>query len=105
LPDQPIKLIADNRYPAMPVIIGTTTAETVGWADTAGRVTDEASYVAAIDKVFGVPARDGILRLFPASSFLSARGAFPQVTTDAQFTCQSRRVARVLAQVQTEPVY
>jgi para-nitrobenzyl esterase len=104
-PDQPIKLIADKRYPAMPVIIGTTTAETVGWADTAGRVTDEASYVAAIDKVFGAPARDRILRLYPASSYPSARSAFAQLTTDAQFTCQSRRVARVFAQVQNEPVY
>ncbi len=104
-PDQPIKLIAEKRYPAMPVIIGTTTGETGPWADTAGRITDEASYATAIDKVFGAPARDRILRLYPASSYPSARAAFAQVTTDAEFTCQSRRVARVLAQAQKEPVY
>jgi hypothetical protein len=38
------------------------------WADTAGRVTDETSYAAAIDKVFGAAARDRILRLYPASN-------------------------------------
>src|SRR5947199_149782 len=65
-PEQPIKLIAEKRYPAMPVIIGTTSNETGRWADTAGKVTDEKTYAAAIDKVFGSAARDRILRLYPA---------------------------------------
>ena len=104
-PVQPIKLIAEKRYPAMPVIIGNTAAETGQWADTAGHVTDERSYAAAIDKVFGPAARDRILRLYPASTYVSPRAAFAQVTTDAEFTCKSRHVARILAQVQKEPVY
>ena len=104
-PEQPIKLIAEKRYPAMPVIIGNTAAETAQWADTAGRVTDETSYAAAIDKVFGAAARDRILRLYPASAYASPRAAFAQVTTDAEFTCKSRHVARILTQVQKEPVY
>ena len=33
------------------------------------------------------------------------RDAFAQLTTDAEFTCQSRRVARALFHAQTEPVY
>jgi hypothetical protein len=41
----------------MPVIIGNNRDETLLWADTAGRVTDEATYGAAIDKVFGAEAR------------------------------------------------
>ena len=104
-PDQPIKLIAEKRYPAMPVIIGTTSGETGPWADTAGRITDEASYAAAIDKVFGAAARERILAVYPASAYSSPRAAFAQVTTDAEFTCQSRRVARALARAQREPVY
>jgi hypothetical protein len=104
-PDQPIKLIEHKQYPAMPVIIGNTAEETLGWADTAGQVVDEASYSAAVDKVFGAPARGRILALYPASAFPSPRRAFAQVTTDAEFTCKSRRVARTFADAQKEPVY
>jgi len=104
-PEQPIKLIAEKRHPTMPVIIGNTSGETAPWADTAGRVTDDASYAAALDKVFGPAARDRILQLYPASAYASQRAAFAQITTDAEFTSQSRRVARVLARAQKEPVY
>jgi len=104
-PDQPIKLIAAGRYPPMPVIIGNTTEETWGWADTAGQVTDQASYAAAIDKVFGAAARDRILALYPMAAYPSARKAFTQVTTDAEFTCESRRVAGALSRAQKEPVH
>ena len=49
-PEQPIKTIAAQRHPAMPIIIGGTSRETWGWSS---MVNDEASYVAAIDKLFG----------------------------------------------------
>ena len=104
-PDQPIKLIKAGKYPAMPVIIGNTAQETLGWADTAGQVKDEASYTAAIEKVFGASARERILAMYPMKSYPTPRAAFAQLTTDAEFTCQSRRVARTLATVQKEPVY
>jgi para-nitrobenzyl esterase len=103
--DQPIRLIADGRAPAMPVIIGNTSGETWGWADTAGAVTDPASYAAALDKVFGAGPRDRILAQYPASAYPSPRHAFAQATTDAEFTCQSRRVARAFLRAQQEPVY
>ena len=93
-PEQPIKLISEKRHPTMPMIIGNTSGETAPWADTAGRVTDDASYAAAVDKVFGPTARDRILQLYPASAHASQRAAFAQITTDAEFTCQSRRVAQ-----------
>jgi para-nitrobenzyl esterase len=104
-PDQPIKLIGQGRYPAMPVVIGNTTEETLGWADTAGRVTDQASYGAAVEKVFGAAARDRILALYPSTAYASPRTAFAQVTTDAEFTCRSRSVARAFSQMQKKPVY
>jgi para-nitrobenzyl esterase len=104
-PDQPIELITQGRYPAMPAIIGNTTEETLIWADTAGQVTDELTYGSAIDKVFGVAARSWILDLYPSSAYPSPRRAFAQVTTDAEFTCKSRNVARTLSQAQKEPVY
>jgi para-nitrobenzyl esterase len=104
-PQQPIKAIEQKQFPPMPVIIGNTAGETWGWADSAGKVTDAASFVAAIDKVFGAAAREQILQLYPLGAFASPRHAFMQLTTDAEFTCTSRRVARALSRAQTKPVY
>jgi para-nitrobenzyl esterase len=104
-PDQPLKLIKEGKYPTMPVIIGNTSEETLPWADTAGQVTDEASYVAAIDRVFGTASRGRILANYPAKSYSTPRLAFMQLTTDSEFTCQSRRVARAFSKMQREPVY
>jgi len=88
-PDQPIKLIGQQSYPAMPVIIGNTAGETAQWADTAGRVTDEGSYTAAIDRVFGSTARERVLNLYPPANYASPRAAFAQVTTDAAFPAKA----------------
>jgi para-nitrobenzyl esterase len=104
-PEQPLKLIERGQYPHMPIIIGNTAGETLSWADTAGKVTDEASYAAAIDTVFGRAARDSIMALYPASGYPSPRRAFAQVTTDAQFTCKSRHAAATFSRAQKEPVY
>jgi para-nitrobenzyl esterase len=104
-PEQPLKLIMEGKYPTMPVIIGNTSEETMPWADTAGQVTDETSYAAAIDKVFGAAARERILAQYPLKSYPTPRLAFMRVTTDAEFTCQSRRVARALAKMERAPAY
>jgi len=104
-PDQPIKLIISRQYPPMPIIIGNTAGETKSWADSAGPITDQGSYATAIEKLFGAAARDRILAVYPANSYPTPREAFAQLTTDAEFTCQSRRVARALSQARKEPVY
>jgi para-nitrobenzyl esterase len=104
-PRQPLELIKDGQYAAMPVIIGNTLEETMPWADTAGRVTDDASYAAAINKVFGAAYRERILAQYPVTSYPTPRLAFMRLSTDAEFTCQSRRVAQALAKVQRQPVY
>jgi para-nitrobenzyl esterase len=82
-PDQPLKLILEGKYPTMPVIIGNTLEETMPWADTAGLVTDDASYAAAIDKVFTSASRERILAQYPVKSYPTPRFAFMRVTTDA----------------------
>jgi len=104
-PDQPVKIIARRGHAAMPVIIGNTTEETMQFVNAAGSVTDAASYAAAIEKVFGSAARERILATYPANNYPTPRAAFVQLTTDAQFTCQSMRVARALSHAQKEPVY
>lgn len=104
-PGQPIKRLAEGVSKALPVIIGNTTGETGEWADSAGAVRDEASYATAINTVFGPEARASIQALYPASAYPSPRDAFVRVTTDALFTCASRRVADVLVRSQNVPVY
>jgi para-nitrobenzyl esterase len=104
-PDQPLRIIARRGHAAMPVIIGSTSNETMNFVNAAGPVTDAASYAAAVEKVFGSAARERILAAYPAEAYPTPRAAFVQLTTDSQFTCQSRRVARVLADAQKQPVY
>jgi para-nitrobenzyl esterase len=104
-PDQPLKMIARGDHAAMPVIIGSTTDETMQFVGAVGAVADAAAYGAAIDRVFGSVARGRILATYPAANYPTPRAALVQLTTDAQFTCQSRRVATVLSKAQKQPVY
>jgi para-nitrobenzyl esterase len=89
----------------MPIIIGNTSLETMGFVNAAGPVTDAPSYAAAVEKVFGTIHRDAIIKRYPPSDYGGPRQAFVQLTTDAQFTCQTRRVARTLVAAQTQPVH
>ncbi len=104
-PQQPIERIQQKNYPAVPIIIGDTKDETMQFVNSVGPITDGASYSAAIARVFGTSARDQIIEHYPISKYPTPRAAFVQLTTDAQFTCQSRRVARTFASVQQPPVY
>jgi para-nitrobenzyl esterase len=104
-PDQPIARIRQRQYSAMPVIIGNTSLETMQFVNAAGPVTDAASYGAAVAKVFGAGMRERVVARYPVSNYPTPRAAFVQLTTDALFTCESRRVARTLASVQQAPVY
>jgi para-nitrobenzyl esterase len=104
-PAQPLAMIARGDYAAMPVIVGSSTQETMQFVNAVGPVTDAASYAGAIEKVFGAAARERVQSAYPLSAYSSPRAAFVKLTTDALFTCQSRRVARTLAAAQTQPVY
>ncbi len=104
-PQQPIERIQQKNYPPVPIIIGDTKDETMQFVNSVGPITDAASYYAAIARVFGMTARDQIVEHYPLSNYPTPRAAFVQVTTDAQFTCQSRRLARTFASVQKPPVY
>ena len=104
-PDQPIKIISRRAHAAMPIIIGTTADETTGWVQSGTPITDATSYAAQIEKTFGAAARDRILASYPMADYSTPQKAFIQLTTDAQFTCTSRRVARIFLNSQKEPVY
>lgn len=104
-PDQPLALIKRGQYMRMPVILGSSTEETMLFVNGLGPVTDAASFSAAIAKVFGPGSAARIQAQYPLQAFSSPRQALVKLTTDALFTCQNRRVARALNQSQTEPVY
>jgi para-nitrobenzyl esterase len=104
-PDQPLARIKRGEYMKMPIIVGDSTDETMMFVNAVGPVTDAASYGGAIDKLFGAAAGPGIRAQYPLSAYATPREAFVRLTTDALFTCQSRRVARTLSEVQDDPVY
>lgn len=103
--DQPLALIKQRKYPAVPVIIGNTAGETIHFIDAVGPVTDAASFTGAVTKVFGAKQTARIVAQYPLDEYKTPRAAFVQLTTDAEFTCQSRRVARTFASVQDQPVF
>jgi para-nitrobenzyl esterase len=104
-PDQPLARIARGEHAAMPVIVGSSTEETMQFVNALGPVTDAATYGGAIEKVFGAAARERIRSMYPPSAYATPRAAFVKLTTDALFTCQARRVARTLHAAQKQPVY
>jgi para-nitrobenzyl esterase len=104
-PDQPLKIISRRAHTSMPIIIGDTMDETLGWVRSGTPITDAETYATEIGKVFGTAARDRIITAYPLSAYPSPLKAFVQLTTDAQFTCTSRRVARAFSSAQKEPVY
>ncbi len=101
-PDQPRNLIKARRYKPMPVIIGNTADETRTFLNVMGEVADPAAYADAVTKLFGDGA--SILAHYRPPA-LPTRAALEAATSDAYFTCTTRRVARMLAAAQTESVY
>lgn len=104
-PQQPRVAIERGEHAHMPVIIGNDTQETQLFVGGLGAVTDAASYEAALARTFGAPAAPRIVAEYPIAQYPSARSALVRATTDALFTCQTLRVARLLSTKQQEPVY
>jgi para-nitrobenzyl esterase len=104
-PDQPINIIRRGAHSAMPIIIGNTADETLGWVQSGTPISDPQTYASEVEKVFGATARDRILATYPLSNYPKPLDAFVRLTTDGQFTCPSRRVARAFSKGQKQPVY
>ena len=98
LPDQPRALFAAGRFHAVPTIIGYTRDEAAGAFVTrnfAGGVVSSAQYNAWVTTEFGGDA-SAVLDHYPAAAFASPFDAMAQVVGDAQFACESRRLARFI---------
>jgi para-nitrobenzyl esterase len=104
-PRQPIAAITRGEHAAMPVIIGNASAETMQWSAGLGAPTDEAGYEAALAKAFGMKEAARVRAQYPLQAHASPHMALVRATTDAYFSCQSRRVAAALSRAQSQPVY
>jgi len=104
-PQQPIAAIRKGEHAHMPVIIGNATEETMQWAAGLGPAKDAASYEAALIKAFGANEAARVREQYPMAAYASPHMALVRATTDAYFTCQSRRVAAALATSQSQAVY
>jgi len=104
-PRQPIDIIRERGHAAMPVVVGNSSEETMLFVNAVGPVTDAATYAAGIEKVFGKGNVDAVAARYPLQAYPTPRAAFVRLTTDALFTCQSRRVARTLTEAGNPPVY
>jgi para-nitrobenzyl esterase len=105
LPEQPIAAMKRGAHARMPIIVGNTTRETMQFVGSVGPVTDAEGYAAAVRRVFGAEQGSRIVEAYPPAAYPTHREALVQLTTDGLFTCQSRRLARVLARSQSEPVH
>jgi len=99
----PIDAIAAGDHAHVPVLLGSNADETAQQAGSAGDLSDEAAYRAAIARVVGAARADAVAARYPAGA--SPRAAFIAATTDGLHLCPARRLVRALAGAQAEPVY
>jgi len=104
IPDQPRWLFASGLFHRVPLLVGTNRDE--GWnfvlrSFSSGPTADE--YADWIDSEFGADA-PAIRAAYPVSAFGSPTAAMSAATGDAQFVCETRRLAR-LVEREGLPVY
>ena len=104
VPDQPRELYRRGLFSRVPIVIGTNRDEGWTFVDRSfpGNV-DALQYEREVRTEFGIDA-DAILRLYPATAFATPKEALARLTTDAEFTCEARRIARAM-HADGAPVY
>jgi para-nitrobenzyl esterase len=105
VPKPPLQAIADREHSAVPMIVGTTSEETMF---DFGAVPDEATYRALAhsfyDASLGAAKVDAAIARYP-SSVAGPRAALVALTTDQRFGCPGRRALGVVAASQDAPVF
>ncbi len=95
LPEPPLERIAGGRHNRVPLVVGANRDET---GQAAPLLMTEAQYRAAvIAQVGSAPVADLILARYPSAEYGSPRAAYVAMTSDANFICGARRVARAAA--------
>jgi para-nitrobenzyl esterase len=104
IPEAPLERVAAGRHNRVPLVVGANRDET---GRSAPPVMTESSYRATVAALVGSPlVADLILARYPSSEYGgSPRRAFVALTSDANFICGARRLARATAAGQDEPVF
>jgi para-nitrobenzyl esterase len=102
IPDQPRDLYRQGRFVRVPLIVGVNRDEGWTFVDRSfpGSL-DTAQYETTVRGEFGADA-PAVLSLYPASAFPSPKDALSQLTGDAEFACEARRVARLMSQARVD---
>ena len=102
VPEPPLDLFRRGAHNRVPLIIGTNSDE-VSLMVPDGSIAP--ADVAALFARFPEPLLSRLPELYPPGTTPeSARSAYIQALSDAQFTCQARVIARALVAGQTEPI-
>jgi para-nitrobenzyl esterase len=104
-PDQPVRMIASGAASRMPLIIGNNSDESASWLSDIGPLETPQQVRSAVARVLGDDAGAGVMSEYDVERFDSPRAAFIRASTDALFTCPTRRVARTLTAAGSGPVY
>jgi para-nitrobenzyl esterase len=102
VPDQPRELYKRGKFNRVPVIIGVNRDE--GWVYVDRSFPsglDATQYEAVVRSEFGADA-PAVLGLYPATAFPSPKDALAQLTGDAEYVCEARRVARLVSQARVD---
>ncbi len=104
IPDAPMDLIAAGQHARVPLVVGANRDET---GSEAVVILTEAQYQAAVLALVNGNAvlAAAILNAYPVAEYGSPRVAFTALTSDANFICPARRIARAAVQGQAAPVY
>lgn len=101
VPDNPITMLTEGRLNPVSFTIGTNADETSRMVPA---VSSEAEYQQAVMAQYG-PLAPRILQHYPASDYPTPRDALVRVTTDITWTCNARRLARLVDAGSSLPVY
>ena len=104
IPEAPLDRLAAGRHNRVPLVVGANRDET---GRSVPLVMTESSYRAAVVALVGSPVlADLIVARYPSAEYGgSPRRAFVALTSDANFICGARRIARAAAAGQAEPVF
>jgi para-nitrobenzyl esterase len=105
IPDSPLAVIRRGQHNHVPFVVGVNSDETS--RETVAILTAAQYQEAVLAYVGGSPLLAAlVLARYPIAEYGdSPRRAFTAVTSDANFICPARRIARAAAQGQAEPVY
>lgn len=98
IPDQPRELYRRGQFVRVPLIIGVNKDEGWTFVDRSFPVgLDTLQYENVVRTEFGSDAA-AVLQQYPANAFPSPKDALSQLTGDAEYACEARRVARLMSQ-------